>query len=170
MSLCRKFNFSSSDGQIINNWLHDNADALAKYKKAGYSPSSDGLTPNGLTKLQGKKSRLYIGDYHVTEKSSPEAVIHALFSLPSPFGAPTATHKKSPPHKKPPHTKNVVRADNRLTHFKFTTNRLAGDNKTLKKGKLTFNKAEKLAQQGFIDKAINHYLHAADFFLQQQEI
>jgi poly(beta-D-mannuronate) lyase len=34
MSLCRKFNFSSSDGQIINNWLHDNADALEKYKNS----------------------------------------------------------------------------------------------------------------------------------------
>lgn len=107
---------------------------------------------NGLAQLRGKESRLRVGDLHVTEKTTPEELLLALASLPSPiFGAKSGGTNETSPLKK----------DGELRHLPFSP---GGDSPAIKDAKNLHNSALRLAKRGKFEEAALTFFDAAGQF------
>ena len=184
MPRSQKFNVSDGDAKRIEAWINQFSEELENYKALGRDfagqvryiaekkygePAWQGLSnrienneKNGLAKLQGKQSRLYIGEMHVTADTPPEDIIYALFELPSPFLDSSQKTKTQKPNL---HARYAFQKNNDLTNFKFSKWPQQGDNPAIKDAKHAYNEAQRLARAGKIDDAAEGYLSAAGVFL-----
>jgi hypothetical protein len=184
MPRSQKFNVSDDDAKRIEAWINQFSEELENYKAFGRDfagqvryiaekkygePAWKGLSnrienneKNGLAKLQGKQSRLYIGEMHVTADTPPEDIIYALFELPSPF---LDSSQKTKTQKPNPHARYAFQKNDDLTNFKFSKSPQQGDNPAIKDAKHAYNEAQRLARAGKIDDAAEGYLSAAGIFL-----
>jgi len=106
---------------------------------------------NGLAQLRGKESRLSVGELHVTEKTTPEELLLALASLPSPvLGVENMVLKRPYP----------IKEGGELRHLQFST----GDSPEIKDAKNLHNRGVRLSERGKFEEAALTFFEAAGRF------